>query len=497
MKKDFIVVGAGVSGISTALILKKCGYDVTLIEKSHKTAPVIRGFKRKGVVFDTGLHYVGGCGEGEPFNLFLRYLGVRNNIKTIPFDVDGFDLFRSAKPEMNFLFPSGWGRLVHSFCEKFPEEHKCITEYFNEVRKIYEELPFRDAGKEMSIDYVMQSVEGPSLKVFLDSRSHNEVLKCLLSAHTLLYGMTPAEVPIAFHARIVGSYYESTWGIEGGGLNLAEAFDKELANEGVEVLCNKGVERYVFDEGGELKGVQLEGGEVLNADKVIHTLHLETLLDFVPDSLFRKSYRKRINHLEETLSAFIYYGISEKSIEKLDKRNLLYFPEAQMDYPYGHPDFNQRHLFVAPSRLAEEKQVKGYGFTAICPASYKETQQWKNSRLGKRGPDYKQFKNDLFDRFDDSLHQSCGDILGSFKCVEGSTPLSVRDWSNNPYGALYGCKHKVGHADFSVRTKVKNLFLSGQTVVAPGAMGAVLAALITCSTILGQEKIEKELNKCR
>ncbi|WP_026842265.1 FAD-dependent oxidoreductase [Citrifermentans bremense] len=60
MRYDFAVIGAGVSGITSALILAKHGRSVALLEKAPRTAPLLRGFSRQGVQFDTGFHYTGG-----------------------------------------------------------------------------------------------------------------------------------------------------------------------------------------------------------------------------------------------------------------------------------------------------------------------------------------------------------------------------------------------------------------------------------------------------
>jgi all-trans-retinol 13,14-reductase len=37
MKYDYVIIGAGVSGMTAALILAKNGFDVALVEKSNNT----------------------------------------------------------------------------------------------------------------------------------------------------------------------------------------------------------------------------------------------------------------------------------------------------------------------------------------------------------------------------------------------------------------------------------------------------------------------------
>ncbi|MBW1956397.1 MAG: FAD-dependent oxidoreductase, partial [Deltaproteobacteria bacterium] len=42
MKFDYAVIGAGASGMSTAVILAKHGYSVALIEAAHTVGPLLR-----------------------------------------------------------------------------------------------------------------------------------------------------------------------------------------------------------------------------------------------------------------------------------------------------------------------------------------------------------------------------------------------------------------------------------------------------------------------
>ncbi len=56
MKYDDIVIGGGVSGLSSAVLLAQNGRNVCVLEQSSQIAPTIRGFVRDGIYFDTGFH---------------------------------------------------------------------------------------------------------------------------------------------------------------------------------------------------------------------------------------------------------------------------------------------------------------------------------------------------------------------------------------------------------------------------------------------------------
>ena len=54
--------------------------------------------------------------------------------------------------------------------------------------------------------------------------------------------------------------------------------------------------------------------------------------------------------------------------------------------------------------------------------------------------------------------ESCiPEIEGNIRFVECSTPLTIRDFANNPFGSVYGVKHKVGQYNPLPLTKSKGL----------------------------------------
>jgi len=54
LKTDVVIIGAGLTGLTIALYLKKAGIDFKIIEKSAKTGGVIQTISEKGFVYETG-----------------------------------------------------------------------------------------------------------------------------------------------------------------------------------------------------------------------------------------------------------------------------------------------------------------------------------------------------------------------------------------------------------------------------------------------------------
>ena len=54
LKPEVVIIGAGLTGLTMALYLKKAGIDFKIIEKSAKTGGVIQTISEKGFVYETG-----------------------------------------------------------------------------------------------------------------------------------------------------------------------------------------------------------------------------------------------------------------------------------------------------------------------------------------------------------------------------------------------------------------------------------------------------------
>jgi len=494
MKYDFIVIGAGISGITSAITLAQNGYQVLLLEKAARTLPLLRGFSRRGVHFDTGFHYTGGLSAGEPLDTFLRYLGISTNITSFPFNKDGFDLFTCENPNFEFRLPTGYARLEEKLCEAFPGERAAIGSYLTQVRSTSASIPYLNLDAEIDPNGSLQRVIGPTVKETLDSLTGNVLLKSLLSMHSLLYGVSCDEVSFAQHAAIVGSYYESVHGIHGGGLSLARACDARLAELGIDVLCNREVSGITIGSGGALSGVQLVGGESIACKATIATIHPRLLLGLTPDGTFRQAYRKRLGNLEETVSAFMCFAVSKKPIPSLAGVNRFLLPHAESIYNLGSWPIGDAPLYLTGAY--REGEIVPHGFIGICPVLFSQTASWESSFFGKRPREYQQFKEQTLNKMRNQIERTYPDLAGSIEFIEGSTPLTIRDFCSTPLGGLYGVKHMVGQFNPHPATKIPGLFLAGQAVVAPGVMGAVISGLLACGTILGHDLMRKELKAC-
>lgn len=81
--------------------------------------------------------------------------------------------------------------------------------------------------------------------------------------------------------------------------------------------------------------------------------------------------------------------------------------------------------------------------------------------------------------------------------LDAATPSTFESYTGTVAGAAYGLKHSTNQWGLQATTPIKDLYLAGQSVLAPGLLGAMISSLLAVSHILGHETVWNEIRKCR
>lgn len=494
-KMTAVVVGGGVSGMTSALILARFGHEVTLVERSPVLGMTIRGFFRQGVYFDTGLRYTGGLGENGPLRRYLCFLGLAD-LPVIEFAPDGFNIIRFVREGREVRLCAGPDAMEARLRGLFPGEERAIGDYFAEIRKVFLSSPFLGEATDAREVFEQES-RYDTLAEFLAERTNDPVLRAALSIHSLLHGAPPEEVSFLQHARVAASYFDSAHSFVGGGRTLADGLERRLVEEGVRIVRGTGVSRVNFfpigeDRGDTVAGVTLEDGSMLDADNVIYTAHPFYLPNLLPQGKLKPSVVQRMHSLEETPSAYMLFGVCERPLFSSREGNLFVCPDTDFS-AFFEPSrgIGNGPFYVTTSPQLDAK-TPGIRVTAFGPGDFSECKPWEDTLSGKRGPEYAAFKARKLEQFREALLKACPE-LAAVRFIDGATPLTFRDFTHSPTGSLYGCRHTLTQRNLQPVTSVPGLWVAGQSVVAPGVMGAMVSAFLTCGFMVGRETLREEL----
>jgi len=489
MRYDAIIIGAGLSGLASALLLARSGRKILVLEQHSSPGPVLSGFEREGIYFDSGFHYAGGLGAGGALQPLLRHLGLADKLQLFPYDAAGFDALRFSEGGEEYALPVGLNNIMDYLAAQFPAATAEISSYLAEVASGWRNSPYLNLEVDLA-SFGMEPVHGCSLQQRLEVFSPWPQLQSLLSMHCLLYGIPPQRAPFALNAHVAGSYYHSAHGIVGGGRQLLQVLLALLNEAGAELRCHAEVEQIMAAK-AVVSGVRLRSGEECLAPIVIATLNPVFLPEMLPGTGFRPAYLKRLKRLQQTSSAFIVFGKSQQSLEFLRRQNRFIHPRPGTVGGIDQP-LEERPIYLAGADQGRGNAVEG--LIGIVPAHYSEVEPW--NLAGKlRTSEYHDWKHGMMERMLRLLRRSCPE-LSNLQLLELATPLTLRDYSRAPEGAIYGVGRYLGQYNPQAITKLPGLFLAGQAVTLPGLMGTLLSSYLACGSILGHESLRGELRTC-
>jgi all-trans-retinol 13,14-reductase len=491
MQYDSIILGSGLSGLTSALLLARSGRRVLVLEQSPQPAPVVRGFFRGGHYFDSGFHYAGGLGEGGAFRPHFRHLGLEEKLELFPFDALAFDRLKISATGETFSLPVGFSAIKAELGNRFPQVRAEIEYYLDGIEDTWSRYPYLDLDLDTGT-IGLTSVHGPSLAERLKEFSAYPELQSLLSMHCLLYGVSPDLTPVILNSQVTGSYYHSVHGIVGGGRALVNAFLDLLAEAGVEVRCQAEV-RALRISAGAICGVRLANDEEIDANEVIATCNPALLPDLLPQGALRPAYLKRLKNLRQTASAYIMFAKSRQPLNSLRGSNLFVQAQAGVFSADTECPLEERSFYLAAADQGQD--CESDTLVGIVPASYAEVAEWESPGK-RRSAEYRQQKEQTALRLRRLFIANCPE-LAEMEILDFATPLTLRDYSLAPQGAIYGVGRFLGQYNPQPQTRLPGLYLSGQAIAAPGLLGTVIASYLTCGSILGHELLRGELKACR
>jgi all-trans-retinol 13,14-reductase len=482
MKYDDIVIGAGVSGLTAAILLAQQGRRVAVMDKAPVAAPAIRGFVRNGVYFDTGFHYAAMLETGKPLSKLFERLGILSHLKLNNNLQKERDLFYHVPSGFQYQFAGTLPALNEQLTALFPNESDAIRNYLAIINHFITRIENSLFTTIMDPSMIFENTE-LSLEEYLQKRFDSPLLKTILSIHSVLYGSRPQETSLNYHTMIAGGYYTQTQQVYNGGSAIAAAFEKELKKHNITLLLRHTVGHINLDENKTVTSVTVQNGQSLACTNCIYTGHPRLLTSLLNEGTLRGIYQSRLMNLEDTLSALVIYCRSKKSFDNSLAGNIILtdtlFPEV-----FGCSPETGNNLFFVSRSLCDNHEG---GISIICPWPYESTRTWESSLTGQRDSDYSRWKQQIASAIVEKVTKHCGESLGDLEIMDIATPLTFRDYLSSPGGGLYGAKHRISDIPLLSRTSIKGLYLSGQSVMATGVMGATLSGFVTASYITGED----------
>ncbi|WP_400071720.1 phytoene desaturase family protein [Zobellia russellii] len=499
---DVVIVGSGMGGLVSAIIMAREGKSVCVLEKNNQYGGNLQTFVRDRAIFDTGVHYLGGLEKGQNLYRYFEYLDILDGLTLTRLDEDGFDLITFDGDEKEYPHAQGYKNFEDKLVKEFPEEKEAISTYCKKLQETCSRFPLYNLrlGKPYHEDTELFTLPA---KKYIDSVTENEKLRAVLAGSNLLYAGEEGKTPFYVHALSINSYIQSSYRCADGGSQITKLLIKRLKESGGETYKHSEVNRFNV-ENKQIVSVTTKNGAVIKGDLFISNIEPKLTIKMVGQEHFRKSYANRIQSIDSTISAFSIHIVLKPKTFKYLNHNYYHFKNYESvwnSHCYTQESWPEAYMVSMGTRKNQDEWADQ--LTAITYMRYEELEPWSGTfntvaQKNSRGETYEEFKQTKIDAFLNALEQKFPNIRESIQSIHTSTPLSYRDYIGCNEGSMYGYAKDFNNplkTFISPKTKIKNLFFTGQSINMHGILGVTISSVVTCSEILGSEYLLEKITK--
>ncbi len=494
-KKEVIIIGSGLGGLTTGVILAKNGYQVTVLEQGVQIGGCLQCFKRRGGKFETGMHFIGSAAEGQTLNLLMRYLEIDREVQLSQLDPEGYDVV--ALGGKKYKFASGKEAFIRQMTEYFPSQRANLEKYFQLVEKVANASSLHSLKHAETDSVVNTEFQLRSINEVIDEVISDPLLAKVLVGNLPLYAAEKDKTPFATHAFILDFYNQSAFRVKGGSDTVATALVHTIERYGGEVLARKKVTRIICDDTHAV-AVEVNGEEQLPCDYVVSDAHPMRTLELLDTKLIRPAFRKRINQIPQTVGGFsVYLRFKENTVPYQNYNYYAYEAETPWDCE-KYTDSSWPKGFLYMHFCPEQDTEFASTGVIISYMQMSDVEKWKGTSIGRRGQDYEDFKRSKAEKLLAVLEKHFPGIRENIEEYYTSTPLTYLDYTGTEGGSMYGNAKDIHMgAAYRVpqRTKVPNVYLTGQNINSHGMLGVLVGTIVTCSEFLSAETIYQQIKE--
>ena len=367
--KKILILGAGITGLSTAWKLSNKGYDVTLIEKDTKVGGLAKTINFKENYFDIGPHSF--FSEDKEIyevvtslfdNIHEEIPKVKRSVKMffmnyyVDYPLSAKSILFQMGPIIPFLsFISFMKSFIKSFFIKKTDKKNLTVEKW--ARENFGNFLFKNFFKPYTEQFWKISTEGLSHRVIPASKKLDfaKTLKHLFVNKYLEFSKRePGSLNLVQRESLPTFYPKKGFG------EISKKIAEKFKNNNGKINLNEQVEEVVLEKNNEF--IVKTNKTTYKGDIVISTLPLDYFVEiFNPLNKNKKSTdaSKRLNYLSLTM---LYLIIKKKDVLGCQ---YCYF----INRPYNR--VSNLNLF------SDEVSVKGTNAISIEISCHKDSQIWK------------------------------------------------------------------------------------------------------------------------
>jgi len=498
---DIIVIGSGIGGLTCASALAHQGKKVLVLEQHYVAGGMTHTFKRKGFLWDVGVHVLGEMTPDRLPGKLLDWLSDGNiQMESVGEVYDTFYFPDNFKIE----FPDNIDQFRANLLEKFPREEKAIDRYFDLVIEASSSAKSHFLGRNMPM--WLESITSPLLnrkfkhwsqattKSVLDSITDNVRLKAVLVSQWGYYGSPPSQSSFFMHAGTVRHFWEGGFYPRGSAKTIAENILPPIESAGGAIQLRTSVADLIMD-GNKVLGVRTEKGEEFYASKVVSAIGAKaTVGNLLPLNYQRKPWAQNIQGLKQSPCHICHYIGFEGDIESAGatKSNQWFYESWDAEITHWDPDKTETCPIIYASfpslkdSLHDPGEKMRHTAELVTFVPWEFFSKWDNSNKRTRSEEYQKFKADIDQRLLNQFFKLRPGLKDLCVYSDFSTPLSTTHYCRPTEGAIYGLEATPARftcRDLRPKLPIKGLYLAGSDVATGGVAGAMIGGFLTAAKI--------------
>ncbi len=478
---DVVIIGGGIGGLTCGALLAKEGQKVLVVEQASKPGGYATSYEKDGFIFDSCVHFLGGCGEEGIIRKLLQSLEVEEEIEFIEVQSPMGVILNNDKISLPVKDPA---ELEKTLQKIFPQQASQIPKYFQILRRITKEI--LDLVSPSFLKFLLFPIRYPhliryqksTLKDLLDRYFTDPKLKNILSiAPTAL---PPSKISLFFMAIVTIQGQEGFYYSRGGIQSFSDILVKGLRRYGGKLLLNTLVTKILVEK-KKVFGVELADGKRIRARYVVSNTTLEqTFNRLVGKEYLPQRYIKKIKTQEVSLSGLVLHIATDLDLKSLGLNftNAILPSDLEKEYQMLNnnemPDESSLVITI-PSLVDSTLAPEGkHILSIVAPAPY--NYDWENK------------KEEAARRIIRQAEKAIPSLSSHIIYQDISTPLTLKKYTLNTKGAMYGLQvtpEQFGINRISQKTPIKGLYLAGHyTRPAHGVVGVAMSGQFAAQAIL-------------
>ncbi len=489
---DYVVIGAGMGGLTVGSLLARAGASVAVIEAHEYPGGCCHTFPMGDYRFCAAVHYIFSCGEGEPVYNFLRKLDLHETVGFERLDPEGYDHFRAPSLGLHFRIPNGLDKWSERLADRYPEHAPRIRKFFAIVKTLsvkLRQLP----DIHSKLDMARAALRAPqvlfyrraTLQAVFDRLDLPAEVRAILCTQLGDVGLGPDRLSFLIYCALVssysaGAYYptehfssfiESIAGVIAAAPGCAMVYESEI--------------RSVSMDRGRLAAVTTADGREFRGRRFICNADPKWFVSLVGRSHFPETFLRQVDYDYSAGSFSMYLGVRGLDLRDhgFGNWNVWHYPHLDISGMYAaqndRGDLRDPWLFMSTPTLCSPMSRSRHApegeqiLELITTCAYQPFQD--RSESGRR--DYIRFKNTVRERMLDIVEAHyVPDLRRHIAIRVAGTPTTNRRYLWAPRGNIYGSELTPANVD-STRLKshspVANLYFTGASAAFPSIGGTV------------------------